>query len=87
MASEETTFSEQMFHTTFETFLVVELASCKDTAEVVTCRLTYTAVNGVESIQRDTSICGESVVIHVHVHHTLLKCNKTHVQLHHCFPV
>ena len=84
MASEETTFSEQMFHTTFETFLVVELASCRDTAEVVTCALTYTnAVNGEESIRKDTSICGESVVLH----HTLPKCNKTHVQIHHCFPV
>ena len=72
MVPEETTFSMQMFHTTFETFLVVELTSCTDTAEMVTCELTYTnAVNEEESIRRDTRICGESVALD----HTLPKCH------------
>ena len=85
MASEETTLSAQMFHTTFVTSLDVDMSTCMSNTEVVTCELMYVnAVGGEESIQKNTSVCGEC---HLALHHTLAKCKRTHVPLHHSLPV
>ena len=85
VASEGTMLSALMFHKTFVTSLEVDISTCMGNTEVVTCELMYVnAVGGEESIQKDTSVCGECQLA---IHHTLAKCKRTHVPLHHSLPV
>ena len=62
--AEESQFSMQLFHTTFESRLEVDTSECMGTTELVTCELTYENAVGREvNIRKDASICGGCPVV------------------------